>query len=215
MKDYQGNSYKERAEQERTELKSGDLSTKKNITKVIDGQVKTKKRTEASKFRDAFLSEDVSNVKNYILMGVLVPAVKKAIKDIVSDGIEMLLYGESTHNRSSNRLGGSFSSPVNYDRFSSGRRDDYSYRSSRTSSNYTYEDIIFGSRGEAEKVLESMDGIVDMYGSVSMGDLYDLIGITGKYTDNKYGWRNIRNAEAVRCRDGGYMLKLPKAIPLD
>ena len=48
---------------------------------------------------------------------------------------------------------------------------------------------------------------------VSVMDLYDLVGITGQYTDNKYGWTNLRNAEPVRTRDG-YMLKLPRAIPL-
>ena len=43
--------------------------------------------------------------------------------------------------------------------------------------------------------------------------MYDLVGITGQYTDNNYGWTNLRNAEPVRTRDG-YMLKLPRAIPL-
>ena len=46
-------------------------------------------------------------------------------------------------------------------------------------------------------------------------DLYDLVGISGQYTDNKYGWVNIKNAEPVRTIGGGYMLKLPKAIPLN
>ena len=53
-----------------------------------------------------------------------------------------------------------------------------------------------------------------MYGTVSVADLYDLVGISGNYTDNKYGWTNIRNAEPIRVRDG-YMLKLPKALPLN
>ena len=28
------------------------------------------------------------------------------------------------------------------------------------------------------------------------------VGITGNYTDNKYGWTNIRNAEIMRVREG-------------
>ena len=69
-------------------------------------------------------------------------------------------------------------------------------------------------RGEAEDVLSRMDELIDTYGVVSVADLYDLVGISCNYTDNKYGWTNLRNAEPVRVRDG-YMLKLPKALPID
>ena len=70
------------------------------------------------------------------------------------------------------------------------------------------------SEGEAEDVLSRMDELIDTYGVVSVADLYDLVGISCNYTDNKYGWTNLRNAEPVRVRDG-YMLKLPKALPID
>ena len=59
-----------------------------------------------------------------------------------------------------------------------------------------------------------MDELIDTYSMVSVADLYDLIGVTGNYTDNKYGWTNIRNAEVVRVREG-YLLKLPKALPIN
>ena len=74
-------------------------------------------------------------------------------------------------------------------------------------------DIILESRVEAEDVISRMKEIIETYGFVRVTDLYDLVGITGDYTDNKYGWTNIRGAEPVRVRDG-YMLKLPKAVPL-
>ena len=41
-----------------------------------------------------------------------------------------------------------------------------------------------------------------------------MADLTSPYTSNKYGWTNIRSAEAVRVRDG-YILKLPKAMPID
>ena len=59
-----------------------------------------------------------------------------------------------------------------------------------------------------------MGELIDVYGQVTVADLYDLVGVTGNYTDNKYGWTNIRNAETIRVRDG-YMLKLPKVLPVD
>ena len=59
-----------------------------------------------------------------------------------------------------------------------------------------------------------MDEIIDTYGIVTIADFYDLAGVTGDYTTNNYGWTNIRNAEVVRVRDG-YIIKMPKAMPID
>ena len=93
--DYKPNSHKYKEEQK-------NLSTdRKKVEKVVTGKVKTKKKSEASKLKDVFISEDVSNVKSYILMDVLIPAAKKAISDIVSNGIDMILYGETRGRKSS------------------------------------------------------------------------------------------------------------------
>lgn len=198
--EYKPNSHKFREGQ-------AEALTDKKIEKVVRGKVKTKPRSGMSKITDVFISEDASNVKSYIVMDVLVPAVKKAISDIVRDGIDMILYGESRGRKSS-----SSSSYVSYRDYS--RSDDRDrFRDSRTRSGYNHDDIILETRGEAEEVLTRMDELIDTYGVVSVADLYDLIGKSCEYTDNKYGWTNIRNAEPIRVRDG-YMLKLPKALPI-
>mgnify|MGYP001772526177 CR=1 FL=1 len=198
--EYKPNSHKFREGQT-------EALTDKKIQKVVHGKVKTKPKSGMSKITDVFISEDAANVKSYIVMDVLVPAVKKAISDIVRDGIDMILYGESRGRRNSTS-----SSYVSYRDYS--RSDDRDrFRDSRTRSGYTHDDIILESRGEAEEVLTRMDELIDTYGVVSVADLYDLIGKSCEYTDNKYGWTNIRNAEPIRVRDG-YMLKLPKALPI-
>lgn len=180
----------------------------KKVEKVVSGTVKTKKKSEIHKFTDVFISEDAANVKNYILMDVLVPAVKKAISDIVRDGIDMILYGGTGRSKSSGP-----SNYVSYSRYSDrDRRDDHRYSDTRRAG-YYHDDIIVQTRGEAEDVLARMDELIDMYGQVTVADLYDLVGISGNYTDNRYGWTNIRNAEPVRVRDG-YLLKMPKVGPL-
>ena len=58
-----------------------------------------------------------------------------------------------------------------------------------------------------------MDEIMEEYEIVRVADLYDLVGVTGEHTDNKYGWTNIRNAEIERVRDG-YRIKMPRALPI-
>lgn len=181
---------------------------KKKVEKVVTGKVITKKKSELSKVRDVFLSEDIHNVKTYILMDVLVPTIKKAISDIVRDGVDMLLYGESGKKKSSSN-----SSYVSYRDYS--RNDERRYSSStRTTSRYNLDEIVLGTRGEAEQVIQSMDDLIDNYGIVSVADLFDLVGVTSEYTDNRYGWTSVRSAEPVRVKDG-YIIRLPKPIPID
>ena len=56
--------------------------------------------------------------------------------------------------------------------------------------------------------------MIEEFGMASVLNLYDLIGVTAPFTADKYGWTDIRNATAVRVRDG-YLLKLPRVMPLD
>lgn len=196
MEEYASNSHKSRAEAAKQDHK---------VEKVVSGTVKTKKKTGLNKMANVFISEDAGNVKSYILMDVLVPAVKKAISDIVTNGIEMMLYGETGRKKNSN------SSRISYRDY---YKDDRRSRDRVVSrSSYDYDDIILETRGEAEDVLSRMDEIMDTYGIVSVADFYDLVGVTGSFTDNKYGWTNIRSANVLRTRDG-YMIKLPKATPI-
>ena len=200
--EYKSNSHRSK------EGKTEALTDRKKVEKVVHGRVRTKPKSGVSKITDIFISEDAANVKSYIVMDVLVPAVKKAISDIVRDGIDMILYGESKGRKSSSASG-----YVSYRDYS--RSDDRDrFRDSRSRSSYAHDDIILDSRGEAEEGLTRMDELIDTYGNVSVADLYDLVGKSSEYTDNKYGWTNIRNAEPIRVRDG-YMLKLPKALPIN
>ena len=204
MDDYTPNSNRFKEQQ-----KENTTLPEKKIQQITTGKVRVKKKSEMSKFKDVFISEDVSNVKSYIFMDVLVPAVKKAISDIVRDGIDMILYGDTKRsNRSSN------ASYVSYRDYSNRDRRDDCRNGSRNRSGYSYDDVILETRGEAEDVLTRMDELIETYGVVSVADMYDLVGKTCNYTDNKYGWKNIRTAEPIRVRDG-YMLKLPKAGPID
>ena len=202
MKEYKPNSHKYKEDQNRS-------APEKKVEKVIAGTVKSKKKSEIRKFTDVFISEDINNVKSYILLDVLIPAIKKAISDIVTNGIDMILYGETGKTKSN-----SIASKISYRSYYDGRNGRRDYSAIRTKISYNYDDIIFDNRGEAEDVLSRMDELISTYGLVSVADLYDLVGVTGNYTDNKYGWTNIRNASVIRVRDG-YMLKLPKALPLD
>lgn len=205
MTEYASNSHKSK------EAKA-ELVPEKKVEKVISGTAKSKKKSEIRKFTDVFVSEDMDSVKSYIVMDVLVPAIKKAISDIVTNGIDMLLYGESGGSSTVKKNPASRVSYRSYYESQNDRRETRPINRNRVG--YDYDDVILDSRGEAESVLTRMDELMETYGLVSVADFYDLVGITCNYTDNKYGWTDIRNASIVRTRDG-YMIKMPRALPLD
>lgn len=206
MEDYVPNSRRSKEEKEKE-----TLLPEKRVEKVVVGAVKQRKKTSVQRLRDIFIAEDVSNVKDYIFMDVLVPAVKKAIDDIVSEGIHMLLY-KGDPRRSGSRPS---TSRINYGSFSNRESDRRENRRESGSRNgFDYNDIVFDTRGDAESVLDAMQDILDQYGVVSVGDLYDLSDVSiDNYMANKYGWTDLRRAEAIRVRDG-YIIKLPRALPI-
>lgn len=184
---------------------------KKKVDKVVSGNVRTQKKTKATKLADIFIADDMDSVGKYIFSEVLIPSLKKTLADAVKTGIDKLLYGDGAADISASRTPASKISYSNYYTNNSSIRRDVVSPSEET---YDYNNIILASRGDAEAVLMGMDDIIAKYEIVSVADLYDLVGITGKYTDYKYGWSDIRSARIERVRDG-YRIRMPKALPLD
>lgn len=201
MEDYKPNSRlsKEKKEEEQK-------PKEKKVEKVIQGTARQKKKSKVS----SILADDVKNVKDYILLDVLVPAFKNAITDIVKNGCDMLIWGEVRHDRKKHAKTSRISYSDYYDR---DRRDSRDYRSAR--SGYDFDDIILDTKAEGLEVLDSLEDVIEKYDQASVADLYDLVGLSGNYTDYKYGWKNLRSADVVRTRDGDYILKLPRAVALD
>lgn len=200
MEDYKSNA--------RPELKA-DIPEKK-VEKVISGSVRSKKKSGLEKAVSWLIPEDVGNVKTYIFFDVLIPLVKTAVYETVGT----LLYpngGGRRKGSSANRV----SYREYYDRGSD--RRDYGGRAlgSDARSSYGYDDLIFDTRGDAEEVLYQLDSLLSRYHIVSVADLYDLSGKTGgSYTDNRYGWTDLRTARVERVREG-FVIRLPRALPLD
>ena len=179
-------------------------TAEKKITKVVTNGVKIKKKSGISKFTDAIVSEDASKVGSYIFMDVLIPAAKKMIADIVTDGISIILYGESGH------LNKKKGSSVSYSSFYKSDSPRPAASSSNKPQNpFDLEYISFETRAEANAVLDQMVEVIEAYNQVTVADLYDMIDQTAPYTANRYGWTNLSSAEPAHSRDG-WILKLPK-----
>lgn len=183
-----------------------DAKTRK-IEKVVSGKVKTQKTGELHKFTDLFIAEDLRTVVTYVIKDVIIPEAKKIVREIMVSGTDMMLFGESRGKKTS------VSDRVSYRRYYD-RDDDRTKRDEIVRDRFRFDNIILDNRGDAEKALYVMDDILEEYGMVRVADFYELVGITGDYTDNNYGWDNLRNATVIHTRDG-WTFRFPKVKPLN
>jgi hypothetical protein len=205
MENYASNSHKSKEQPKDVE---------KKVQKVVSGGVKTKKKNEIRKFADIFVAGDLASVGDYLLYDIVVPNVKRLVEDISVSGIRMFLHGKDGAKSSGTSYGMPKISYRGYyeqdkrDPRSSGRED---YRSR---SRFDFNDLEFEHRGDAEMVLTQMDEMLDRFKVVTVLDMYDAAGVTAPYTADKYGWTDLHEAKVVPTR-GGYIIKLPKAFPVD
>ena len=202
MEEYKSNSYKSKEEEQQTE---------KKVEAVVKSKVQGKKKSELRKFKDVFISEDIANVKDYVIFDVMIPALRDAVVDTLVNAVYMIFTGESKKSKDSSP---SAAQRVRYSRMYD-QGNDRSRDAKRTP--YDYDEIIFDTKMDAESVLQRMDELIELYGLVSVGDFYELAGYKdGTYLDNKYGWvgNDLRSATVIRTRIG-WQIKLPRVGPLD
>lgn len=186
----------------------------KNIGKVIEGKAVKVQKSGMGKMVEAILPEGgVTEIKNHILMDVVIPTIKK----IISDTVETVLYGAtgvSSRKAPRNTSRPSYVPYYNdYERNAGGpaaRGNDPYHTGVRRTSGYDFGDVELSSRGEALNVIAHMRDIIDEYECVSVGDFYEMVDLAARHTDWDYGWVDIEGAKIVQLRHGGYTLKLPR-----
>lgn len=193
-------NYKSNSHRSKTEKKSTE--EKPEVKKVISGNARVKKKSGVVKLAEDFFQDDLKNVGSYVVMDVIIPTIKNTILDVG----ERLLFGDTGRSRKRG-----LSNRVSYrDYFDKSNRNRRHRDEDHSPTRYSYDDIILNNRGDAEEVLDSMQDIIDEYDEVTVASLFDLVGISAQYTDQKYGWTSISDANIVRTRDGGYMIDLPR-----
>ena len=204
-REYTPNSHKYKEEQ-----KAAD--TDRKIEKVVtNGTAKAKKQGEFSKFASKIFSDqDRGDIKNYLIEDVAIPGIKNLILDFIIGGATKIFGGS----RRSSSGGSRVSYRDYYSRGDSNRIVGGGSSSTASRPRFDFDEITFATRIDAEAVRDQMDDVIAKYGFVTVGDMYDMADLPQPFTSNKYGWTNIRNAE-VRPANGGYVLKLPKASPID
>lgn len=184
---------------------------KKDIKKVVTGKVITRKPPLRKRFlQDLFGRQENQGVGEYILLDVLAPGIRDMVADLGISTIERAM-GRDTSRRG---RGGH----IPFNRMSEARPRAVGGRGPRErprkSSTLDHEELILETRAEAEQVVDDMFELLSRYGVVTVQDLNGMLGKTPEYTDNDWGWVDLRGARIHRA-GGGYLLDLPRPQALE
>lgn len=187
----------------------------KKVERIIEGRVTRRKKPLGKKFGDVFMAGDTTSVGQYVMLEVVLPAIKDMIVDAGREGLERLIFGE---NRVGSRrtISKSPTGYTNYSKISKPVRDPRPPISRQARAKHDFEEIVLETRREADEVLEQMVNFLEKFDVVAVADLYGFIGETPNFADEKWGWtkQDFTSARVQRVRDG-YLLDLPKPEPID
>ena len=214
MQNYPSNSRK--SKEAIVAPKAEEKVEEKKVEKVTTGEVIRRKKPLGRKFTETFINGDAKSTWAYVAFDVLIPSAKDMFVDAIQQAAERMFYGEARSRKFSQRPTGS-TGYINYNRASSsgpGKDDRRPSMSRKARASHNFDEIILDTRVEAEEVIDHLFSLVSKYEVATVADLYELIGTTSDYTDDKWGWYDLRGAGAVQVRSG-YLLELPKPEPLE
>lgn len=206
VQNYPANSHKKREE------------ARPKVESVVKSGVTRKAPGFGQKFRAAFTGDDAQTIGDYLLFDVFVPAFKNLIFDGLTQGAQRALFGgERPGGRVTQGRNGNYTA---YNRAS--QRTVYSPNAApgaapvgrQSGGRHNFDNLILDNRGDAEAVLDGLQALIDEYGAATVTDFYELMGETGEFTDQKWGWANISTASVSRIT-AGYVINLPRPVVLD
>lgn len=189
--------------------KEGDSPEKKVVAKA-----KVQKKSAIKEALRTFFAQDLPEIAEHLVIDVAIPAAKNAITDMVTQGIQQLLYGEVDPKRRSTVGYTSYSSSSLTNRgtgYYESRRTER--REPRQPKPTNVEDLVFDTRGDAVDVVEFIAEQIEAYGQVSVADLMSAVGIQSRYTDERWGWTTTDAFEIRQIREG-WLVSADRPEPL-
>ena len=205
MAEYKSNSFKSREA----------AQTEKKVSPVPNVEVVQQKKPLSKRLLKIITKEDA----NSIWEGILKPNIQNGLYNILEQTLQSIFrvsgngkastVNSTTNSRASYRA--FYDKQSTYPSASFSRlRDDYRsyiikhHRDPRKPP----------AREQANNVLNELRRALAEYGCVSVLNYYDILGVSTEHTDANYGWYDLSGAEIVPVMEG-YMIKLPKAFPID
>ena len=169
--------------------------------KKVIAKAKVQKKSAIKEALRTFFAQDLPEIAEHLVIDVAIPAAKNAITDMVTQGIQQLLYGEVDPRRRPTSGYTSYSSRSDRSRgHYESRRSEC--RGPRQPKPTNVEDLVFDTRGDAVDVIEFIAEQIEEYGQVSVADLMSSVGIQPRYTDERWGWTTTDAFEIRQIREG-------------
>lgn len=194
---------------------------KKKVDRVTSGDAKLRKRSLRKQFTETFIAGDAKTATRYAMFDVLLPGARDVVFEMVMEGFRKLMFGGESSRRGSTTPQSGFGGVVNYNRVGApspimsmlGGGGPQRSMSRAARGKHDFDEVILQDRREAEEVLSQLFEVLSQYGTVTVADLYELVGVNATHADHRWGWQALPGAGVTRVR-GGYLLDLPNPQPI-
>lgn len=189
----------------------------KKVEQVAQGAVRRKKSL-GKQFRETFIGGDGRTAFRYVVFEVIVPGAKDILADAVNGAVDKIIYGDSRR-RGATRPNSGRDGYVQYNQQYRGDRPGSPMApagrtlSRQARAQHNFDEILLADRQEAEMVLQGLYDQVSQFGTVSVADLYAMVGFQSNHTDVRWGWTDLHGSGIARTREG-WLLDLPSPHPL-
>lgn len=193
----------------------------KQVKKVVVGEVVRRKKPLSKRMREMFTGEEDGSIGEYVLVDMIIPALKDLIADVIIGSTERKLFGQASGRRHRRPGGNGPANRFAYDQVGRnpvGRasgRDEGRGLSRNARARHDFDEIVIPTRPEAEEVLTQMFDLIDRYNEVSVAEFFELVGVPGNFADRRHGWTDLRGSRVSRANGGGYVLDLPPTEVLE
>lgn len=181
--------------------------TRKSV--VVGEAVKQKKGLGRRLMGGLFGPGGVKKIARYVAIDIIWPALKNLAAESMHASVDMAFGFENRPYR-----GGGKPAPYNADSpktdyRNAGKTGQPAQVANVRLAEYV-DDFIIGDRYEAAEVLVNLKEAADKYGSASVADYYEMLGVATRHTDGNYGWTiDTIGKSTIMPTRGGYIIKFP------
>lgn len=203
--------------------KKASVPLKPEIKKITTGPVILKKKGLGDRLKEAFVGEDGKSVFQHVLWDVLIPSAKDMVADAGIEAINRSLYRDGRGGRRSVMTNyaarsavSTMASKVNYSTSSlirDPRDKPRTQTPAPTQGRVDFQDVILSTRVEADSVIMKLNEFIEQFEQAKVADLFELLGVTSEWTDERFGWTDLSGARPRKVLEG-YLLDLPNPIQL-
>lgn len=211
MTDYQNNSHKAK--------EGAKPSEEKKIERITTSEVVMRKIGPWAKLKRILMEIDVPGLVNFAIHEHVIPKSRNMLYDIIVGSAGRTIY-KDTYRADGSRLpssilGAAQRGLTTYTPYNQASLPSQRYADPRGMPQLPTARVSVDARGytivsqdEAERVLTTLAAVIDRWEVVTVADLHEMIGLDFTPIENRWGWRDVRNAQISQRRDG-WLLEMP------